>query len=200
MARGRPLGEDEATVARPSELLDRFFYRPDEDVAGLEGLTAGEAEQPAPVPEEQAVEYLGFRLEGETYAARVASVREIVKVPPLTEVPGGAPHLLGVMNLRGEVMPVYDLKQRLRLAEAAPRVAGPEAPPPPREARVVVLHGGGEPAGVWVDAVGGVVHLKPSSVEAPPRGVAQGERDLVVGLGRRADALYILVDLEAALA
>jgi purine-binding chemotaxis protein CheW len=189
-------------MSRFAELLDEFFYRPDEEAEGLVGLVPA-AEESAPAPEsEKPGDYLAFRLEDEVYAIPMAEVREIVRVPNLTEVPRGGPSLLGVMNLRGEVIPVYDVKLRLRLIARAPKLAGPptEVEPPPRKSRILVISGDPGPAGVLVDEVTGVVKLKPSAVEPPPPGVAGGERDVVIGLGRRRDELFILLAVQQALA
>ncbi|WP_224370809.1 chemotaxis protein CheW [Hyalangium versicolor] len=186
-------------MSRFSELLDDFFYRPDEDVGGLLDFAAGSDEMLSPTPEETPEEYLAFVLEGEWYAVPIRSVREIGRVPPLTEIPRAEANLLGVMNLRGDVIPVYDLKMRLRLTDSPAQVAGPDAPPPPRLARILVAHTEEGPAGVWVDAVKDVVRLKPSMLESAPPGLG-GERDCVVGIGRRNSQLYILLDLQQALA
>ncbi len=186
-------------VSRFSELLDDFFYRPDEDVGGLLEFASGSDEMLPTVQEETPEEFLAFDLEGESYAVPIRSVREIGKVPPLTEIPRAESHLLGVMNLRGDVIPVYDIKMRLKLADKAQVVAGPEAPPPPRQARILVARTEEGPAGVWVDAVKDVVRLKPSMLEPAPPGLG-GERDCVVGIGRRHAQLYILLDLQQALA
>jgi purine-binding chemotaxis protein CheW len=183
-----------------SVLLDSFFYRPDEDIGLLQELVAGTDESVEPVREEIPEEYLAFRLEGEHYAVPIHGVREIVKIPPLTEVPRAAANLLGVMYLRGEVLPVYDVKVRLRLADKAPLVAGPDAPEPPRSARIIVVQAADGLAGIWVDAVSEVVRLRPSMLEPAPPGVGGGERDCVVGLGRRNQQLFILLDIWQALA
>jgi len=186
-------------VSRFSELLDDFFYRPDEDVGGLLEFAAGSDEMLPVTPEETPEEYLAFMLESECYAVPIRSIREIGKVPPLTELPRAEPHLLGVMNLRGDVIPVYDIKLRLRLTDKAAKVAGPDAPPPPRQARIIVAHTEEGPAGIWVDSVNEVVRLKPSMLEPAPPGLG-GERDCVVGIGRRAHQLFILLDIQQALA
>ncbi|HEX8705592.1 MAG TPA: chemotaxis protein CheW [Myxococcaceae bacterium] len=186
-------------MSRFSELLDAFFYRPDEDVGGLLEFAAGTDEMLPVTPEETPEEYLAFTLESECYAVPIRSIREIGKVPPLTELPRSEPHLLGVMNLRGDVIPVYDIKMRLRLTEKPAKVAGPDAPPAPRQARLIVALTEEGPAGIWVDEVKEVVRLKPSMVEQAPNGVG-GEKDCVVGIGRRASQLYILLDVQQALA
>ncbi len=156
---------------------------------------AGEA------PIEQAPEqYLAFRLEDECYGLPLEKIREIVRAPPLTEVPRAVPNLLGVMNLRGEVLPVYDLKVRLRLRASPPKVAGPDADPRavPRSARVVVLRSPEGDAGVLVDAVLEVLRVPRPSIEPPPAGTA--ERGCISGLARRKGALCILLDPKEALA
>ncbi|QRO01097.1 purine-binding chemotaxis protein CheW [Archangium violaceum] len=183
-----------------SVLLDSFFYRPDEDVGLLQELVAGTDETVEPIPEEPPEEYLAFRLEEEHYAVPIREVREIVKVPPLTEVPRAAANLLGVMYLRGEVLPVYDVKVKLRLTDKAQLVAGPDAPEPPRRARIIVVQAEDGLAGLWVDSVSEVVRLRPSMLEVAPPGVGGGERDCVVGLGRRNQQLFILLDIWQALA
>ncbi len=181
------------------QLLDEFFYRPDEADGPLFELAAG-ADPAGPEPADEApAELIAFILDDECYAVPISEVREIVKVPPLTEVPRASPAILGVMNLRGEVLPVYDIKPRLRLSVGPVRVAGPGAARLPKGARVLVVRSDAGDAGVLVDAVRGVVKVKPSAVEVPPPGVAGGERDCVVGLFRRRDQLYILLDLAQAL-
>jgi purine-binding chemotaxis protein CheW len=129
----------------------------------------------------------------------VISLREIVRVPPLTEVPRADRALIGVMNLRGEVLPVYDIKPALHLTAEEGPPARPSGPPP-RSARVLVIRSDEGDAGLWVDGVTGVMRLRPSAIEAPPPGVVRGERDCVVGLGRHGNHLLILIDVDLALA
>jgi purine-binding chemotaxis protein CheW len=188
-------------MASFASLLDDFFYRPDEDTGGLFEPSGLLEEGAAPPVEEEPAEYLVFALEAERYAIPIADVREIVKVPPLTEIPRSAKNLLGVMNLRGEVLPVYDVKRRLHLSDVVPTIAGPEAQLSslPRTARVVVIRDEEGDAGVLVDAVQEVVRLYPSALEQPPAGVSS-ERDCIVALARRREQLYILIDIREALA
>jgi purine-binding chemotaxis protein CheW len=181
-------------VPRPNEHLEEFFYRPDEDPGPL--FEVGEAVEPVALAgaSEAPREFLAFALERETYAVPVSVLREIVKVPPLTEIPRAQKSLLGVMNLRGEVLPVYDLKPKLHLPPSPPLAQGTE-----RTARVLVVRSEEGDAGLLVDRVEEVVRLRPSTIEAPPPGVAGGERDCVVGIGRKGEALYILIDVDQAL-
>jgi len=184
-------------VSRFAQQLDRFFYDPEEALP--EGLDLPEPAGLQLTRTQAPDERLCFRLEGEWYALPVSGVREVARVPPLTEVPRAPAHLLGVMNLRGEVLPVYDLKLRLRLATRPAPVAGPRADRSglPRSARVIVLRSPRGDAAVLVDAVQDVVRLSPDELQPPPKGTA--ERDGIVGLGRRGDRLWILLDAEQVL-
>jgi purine-binding chemotaxis protein CheW len=181
-------------MARFDELLNRFFYRPDENVGAWLELApeiADSIEELEEVPEE----FLAFELSTETYAVPIGAVREILKVPLITSVPRVAEHVLGVMNVRGEMLPVYDLKQRLNLDSTPHRVSGPADVP--RETRVVLLKDAEGDAGILVDRVRGVVRLLLSKLEPAPS--LGAERRAVAGLGRNEGHLYILLDVEQAL-
>ena len=177
-------------VARFEDLLQAFFYRPDEDTAGVLELLPEPTQAPVLVQAEEPREYLAFALEGETYALPLVAVREIVKVPPLTEVPRGGRHLHGVMHLRGEVLPVYDIKKRLELTLVPPHVRGPDSVP--RAARVVLVKDLEGDGGILVDHVDEVVRFPPSALEARP--ALGGERLLVNDIVRKGERLYILLD------
>lgn len=181
--------------ARFEAQLSRFFYQPDEDVGAWLEL-APEIAESGEALEELPEEFLAFELGPEVYAVPIGAVREIFKVPLITVVPRVPAHVLGVMNVRGEMLPVYDLKQRLRLVDVPQRVTGPTDVP--RESRVVLLKDPEGDAGILVDRVQGVVRLPLSKLEpAPQLGL---ERRAVAGLGRADGNLYILLDVEAALA
>lgn len=170
------------------EALERFMYRPDEEVGPF--LSSDHEGRLTPVPRRAAVleEFLAFRLEAETYAVPIGALREILRVPLLTRLPRAGAHVLGLMNLRGEMLPVYDVRQRLKLGAGDSRR---------RKARVVVVRGLAGDAGMLVDEVEGVVRLPVDGLEAPP--LAGLERDGVAGVGRLGRALYILLDVERVL-
>lgn len=175
-------------VARKAELLERFFYRPDEDAPDL-GL-----DEASPLPEaaadEERTEYLSFWLSDEEHAVPIRLVREIQKPPPITEVPRAAAHVLGVITLRGEVIPVFDPRVRLGLARQEPT----------RDTRVMIVDLGEGPSALVVDRVGGVVRLAPSEIEPTPHGLGAAEGELLAGVGRSGGTrLLILLDLPALL-
>ena len=178
-----------------AELLDRFFYRPDEAVGPfLEQAPLSDRIADA-LPDETPEEFLAFVLEGETYAVPIGAVREILKITDVTEIPRARKNIIGLINVRGEMLPLYDVKVRLRLSEKTPLVrTGKDVG---RAARIVLLKDLEGDAGVLVDRVEGVVKLQLSRLEeAPGLGI---DRDAIAGLGHRDGQLYILLDVEQAL-
>lgn len=130
-------------------------------------------------------EYLAFTLAEDTYAVPIGLVREILKPPPLAEVPRAPRDVLGVASVRGLLVTVVDLRRRLRL----------EASEPTRKSRILLVEGAeGELIGLLVDEVQQVYRLAESEIEAP--GLLGGQlADHVIGIGRPEGALMIIVDL-----
>lgn len=142
-------------------------------------------------------EHVAFHLDSEHWALPIVGLREIVRVIPLTEVPRAAPALLGVMNLRGKVLPVYSLKRRLGFSTEPARIAGPEADlaSVPRGARIIVVRSSEGDAGLLVDEVREVVRLRASSLE-PPEAKAGEAHEAIAGVAREGDQRFFLLDLE----
>lgn len=134
------------------------------------------------------VEYLAFVLAGETYAVPIAHVAEILRLPPLTEVPRAPATVLGVVSVRGKLVTVLDLRKRFHLAEA----------PLDRRSRILLADGGtGEQLGLLVDEVHQVWRLAPDEIE--PSHVLGGDQPAhIAGIGRPAGSdgvILILLDL-----
>jgi purine-binding chemotaxis protein CheW len=129
-------------------------------------------------------EYLAFALSGETYAVEIAHVAEILKPPPITEVPRAARTVLGVVSVRGRLVTVVDLRRRFDLAEA----------PIDRKTRVLLVDYGGEPLGLLVDEVLQVYRLADAEIE--PANVLGGDQPAhIAGIGRPPGAILVLLDL-----
>jgi purine-binding chemotaxis protein CheW len=163
-------------------------------------LAASEPPGAAPVSpaeeaeaEDQAIargpgEYLAVRLAQEEYAIEIARVKEIIRPLAITWVPRALEYVIGVISLRGTVIPIFDLKRRL----------GFNVNEVGRYARIVVVTLGETLAGIMVDAVTEVVRLDPSEIEPPPMTVgAAGEH--LKGVARHRGRLLIFIDLEQAL-
>jgi purine-binding chemotaxis protein CheW len=131
-------------------------------------------------------ELLALTIAGDAYAVPVERVREIVRARALTPVPRVPPVILGVISLRGEVVEVCDLRQRLGHPPAAPS----------RTQRIVVLHGDeGQVCGLLVDGVTEVLRVEESDV----RPAAESDSELVTGMCRRGDRFVSVLDVERVL-
>lgn len=132
-------------------------------------------------------EFLALRLGEEVYGVPLTHVREILVSPPLTAVPRASLDILGIINVRGQLVTVIDLKTRLRLP----------ARESSRKGRVLLVPGPeGELLGLEVDEVLQVYRLAEREIE--PAGVLGGNvAEYVAGIGRRDGVLLILLSLEA---
>ncbi len=141
----------------------------------------------APAEAARLRQLLCFTVAGSPYAIPVESVREIVRMRPLTPIPRVTRTVRGVISLRGEILQVVDLRLRLGL----PAVEHGRA------TRIVVVHADdGRVAGVLVDAVREVLRVADDAIEAAPAGEASG---LVQALCARGEEFVSLLDLERVL-
>jgi purine-binding chemotaxis protein CheW len=143
----------------------------------------------APVEEDRQLHLVVFRLEREEYAIPIGLVREVVRVADITRVPHAPPNIRGVMNLRGRILPVVEIRTRLGLSAA-------ELTP---SARVVVVEVAGRMVGLLVDAVAQVTRVSERLVAAPPEEVRAAGVEAVTGVARVGQRLLVLLDLERVL-
>ncbi|BAS28787.1 chemotaxis protein CheW [Limnochorda pilosa] len=125
-----------------------------------------------------------FQLGGDRFAVGVTDVREVLRTPPLTRLPGAPPYVRGVANLRGEVVPVVDLRMKLGAPEN-----------PHHDSRVLVCELEGEAIGIEVDDVQEVSTLDQSQIHAAPRQWSDEARAPLTGIARVEDELILVVDL-----
>jgi purine-binding chemotaxis protein CheW len=176
--------------AEAGDPLDDFFYRADEAAPPVPQL-APPAPGADPAPEPLArEEYLTFLLGDDEYAVAIDRVREVIRAPPVAEVPRAPAHILGVVTVRGEVIAVVDPRRRLGLP-AASLAEG--------EGKIVVVDPGGGSCGLLVDRVASVVRLVPGSIEPCPQGIAGQRSDLLAGVGRAGERLFTVLDVGALL-
>lgn len=179
-----PVPATRAAAAPADDPLGRFFYRQD---AGPTATAAAPAPAASATEDEAGREYLTFWLGDEVYAVPVVSLREIVRPLPVTEVPRTPDFVLGVVTLRGTVLPVFDLRLRLRLPTRADG----------RDTRVLVLDSDDGPAGIVADRVDQVVRAA-GDLEIAPQALGTGSEH-IEGLLRRDGRMIIVLDLETAL-
>jgi len=135
-------------------------------------------------------QYLAFLLAGETYAIELVRIREIIEHVPITRVPGMPPIVLGVINLRGRVVPVVDLAVKMGLG---PRTLSRWTCFVIVEA---VLEGERTALGLLADAVSEVLDLGPDDLEPPPAFGPRMPVDYLRGMGRQAQRFILLLDLD----
>lgn len=181
-----PPAAQTASIARRA--LDEFFVT-EEERAADRVLGGGEIFTPAGMQGHVTADLLAFWVAEEEYAAEIVEIQEIIKVPELTEVPRAPAAVLGIISLRGTIVPVVDLRTLLHL----PRAEATSG------ARVLVLRGGDEPVGLLVDRVSSVVRLDREAIEPVPRTMQQAGSDLLHGVGRDAERMLIVLNLEAIL-
>lgn len=130
-----------------------------------------------------------FTLDREHYSLPIEQVREVVRVTDITRVPHAPRHIRGVMNLRGRILPVVEIRSRLGLE---PGVLTPHS-------RVVVVELNRRIVGLLVDAVGQVSRLGERSITKPPEEVRTAGAEAITGVGHSGNRLLMLLDLEQVL-
>ena len=150
--------------------------------------TEAETEAPEQAQEEKR-QLVVFRLAAEAYGLDIGLVREIIRPQAITHVPNTPGFVEGVINLRGTICPVVDLRKRL----------GVEVSEQTNESRIVIVDSSGEEVGVLVDAVIEVLSIADDSVEAASAAVIAGGASFVEGVANLENRLIILVKLEAVL-
>jgi purine-binding chemotaxis protein CheW len=131
-----------------------------------------------------------FQLGVELYGVEIACVHEIVRMQTITRVPRAPAFVEGVINLRGRVIPVIDLRRRFNLPAAAHT----------RASRIVVVEIGDQVVGLVVDGVSEVLRVDTALVEPPSPVVAGIDSEYLQGIARLPERLVILLDLDRVLA
>ncbi len=172
------------------EFLREFLYDPQEEGDQLPLLISDAQTAEVDAAPQQLDGFLSFRLDAEDYAIEIGEIYEIIRLAPLTEVPRSPKAILGVISLRGEALPVFNLQRLL----GTQRKSGPA---PPGGTRVIILQTGKGLAGLLVDAVDQVVRLPRESIEAPPRGLVGASTGAALkGIGRWQGRLLAILDPE----
>lgn len=132
---------------------------------------------------------LTLRLQDELFAVEAGSVREILDLVPITEVPNASPFVNGLINVRGRVVPLADLRVMF----------GMDRPEPDQDTRIVVMEIDidGEPtvAGILADKVHDVTDIEAASIEEAPKVGMRWRPEFVRGIGKRNGGFIIIPDL-----
>src|SRR6201998_3646702 len=134
---------------------------------------------------EKELQIVGFRIGSETHGVQIGSVREIVRVPEITTVPNAPELIEGVINLRGKIIPVMDLRKRFGSASVQQD----------KKNRILVVELDNKLLGLIVSSASEVLKIPPSEIEPPGTVFAEGESSYVTGVGKLKGRLIILLDI-----
>ncbi|GBL04023.1 chemotaxis protein CheW [Glaciecola sp. KUL10] len=141
-------------------------------------MTAGD-------PNDEVLQWVTYRLDEETYGINVMQVQEVLRYTEIAPVPGAPDYVLGIINLRGNVVTVIDTRARFGL--------------PPTETtdntRIVIIESDEQVVGILVDSVAEVVYLRSSEIDSAPNVGTEESAKFIQGVSNRGDQLLILVDL-----
>jgi len=128
---------------------------------------------------------VGFKVGRETYGAPITSLHEIVRVPEITAVPDAPEYMEGVINLRGKIVSVIDLRKRFGEKHAAVN----------RRNRILVIEYNGRLSGLIVDSASEVLKIPAADVDAPSAIFQDGSLNCVTGLAKYKGRLIVLLDM-----
>ncbi len=130
-------------------------------------------------------QWVTFRLAEETYGINVMQVQEVLRMTEIAPVPGAPDYVLGIINLRGNVVTVMDTRKRFGLMPTEPDDS----------TRIVIIEAEEQVVGILVDSVAEVVYLKQSDIETAPNVGNEESSRYIQGVANRKEGLLILVDL-----
>ncbi len=133
--------------------------------------------------------YLTFVLGDEVYGIEILSVREIIGLIDITSVPQTPDYMKGVINLRGKVIPVIDLRLKFSMQEEEHT----------QETCVIVVEVSGTSIGIIVDSVSEVSDISSEEIEGAPSFEQGIDTDFIMGLGKVKDKIIIMLDIETVL-
>ena len=138
---------------------------------------------------DEMLQLVSFRIGDEEFAVDILKVQEINRMIEVTRVPNAPEHIDGVINLRGKVIPIIDLRSRFGMARKEKD----------KNTRIVVVEVSGKIVGFVVDAVREVLRIPKSITEPTPKIVASVATDYITAVGKMDDRLLILLDLDKVL-
>lgn len=147
---------------------------------------ASQVAQKSQTAEDVVQQYVTFRLDDETYGLHVMRIQEVLRHTEIAPVPGAPDYVLGIINLRGNVVTVIDTRRRFGLNDADVTDA----------TRIVVLEAESQVIGILVDSVAEVVYLRQSEIETAPNVGNEESARFIQGVCNKEGELIILVEFE----
>ena len=136
--------------------------------------------------EDPILQWVTFKLMGETYGINVMQVQEVLRYSEIAPVPGAPPYVLGIINLRGNVVTVIDTRHRFGLQPGEVN----------DNTRIVIIEADKHVVGILVDSVAEVVYLRQSEIETAPNVGNDDSAKFIQGVCHKNDELLILIELD----
>jgi purine-binding chemotaxis protein CheW len=134
-------------------------------------------------------QFISFTVGEEEYGLELLRVKEVIRVPAVTWLPRAPSFVKGIINLRGDIIPIVDLRDTFGLP---PQAATPAT-------RVIVVEVEGRLVGMIVDCASQVVRIPADSIDPPPPVLGTLSQEFITGVGRLDERLVILLDIDAVL-
>jgi len=137
---------------------------------------------------DELIQLVSFMLAEEEYGVEVLKVREIIRMPTITKMPNVPPHVEGIINLRGKVIPIISMRKRFGLMENDNN----------SHTRIIIMDVVGSMTGFIVDAVSEVIRIHSSEIQPPPSIVVSGgiDQEFITGVFNHAERLLIIMDID----
>jgi len=155
------------------------------NIGRVQGAVMAKSENPTTTAASRDVQLVLFKMSGSEFGVEIHQVREINRVGEITKVPKAPVFLEGVMNLRGRIVPVVDLKKRFKLPPVALTT----------QSRIIIIEVGDQFIGLLVDRVTEVLKVVPTAVSPPPEMILTIAGEYLSGLVEVKDRLVILLNL-----
>ncbi|MER2492128.1 chemotaxis protein CheW [Catenovulum sediminis] len=139
----------------------------------------------ADAADNEILQWVTFKLDEETYGINVMQVQEVLRYSEIAPVPGAPDYVLGIINLRGNVVTVIDTRSRFGLNPSTVS----------DNSRIVIIEAEKQVIGILVDSVAEVVYLKSSEIDSAPNVGTEESARFIQGVSNRGSELLILVDL-----
>ncbi|MFQ3207603.1 MAG: purine-binding chemotaxis protein CheW [Glaciecola sp.] len=136
-------------------------------------------------PNDEVLQWVTYRLDEETYGINVMQVQEVLRYTEIAPVPGAPDYVLGIINLRGNVVTVIDTRSRFGLPPTEPT----------DNSRIVIIESDEQVVGILVDSVAEVVYLRSSEIDSAPNVGTEESAKFIQGVSNQKGQLLILVDL-----
>ena len=133
---------------------------------------------------EELIQLVSFMLDNEEYGVEVLKVREIIRIPPITKMPNSPHFVEGIINLRGQVIPVISMRKRCGLAEADNTT----------HSRIMVMDSIGGLTGFIVDGVSEVIRIRGGEIQPPPLISGGIGQEHLTGVFNHGDRLLVFLD------